>query len=86
MKFKRLSLSACLFCLCTHTRTRAQVGSLLDGYEIITHLPLMLIKRTHRAPDRRHATQISPGSCEEKQMNKTSVIQARDVISQMSLQ
>lgn len=48
----------------------------------------MLIKSTHRAPDRRHATQISPGSCVEKQImiNKTRVVQAQDVISQTWLQ
>ena len=53
----------------------------MDAYEIVRHLPLMLIKSTHRAPDRRHATQISPGSCVEKQImiNKTRVVQAQDV-------
>lgn len=40
--------------------------ALLHAYEIIRRLSLMLIKCTHRAPDRRHAAQISPDSCKEK--------------------
>lgn len=72
IKFKRLS-----FCLALDSLLHKDELSLhMDDYEITRHSPLMLIKCTHQAQDRRHATQISPGSYEEKQsmINEASVV------------